>query len=196
MKVRIVVVVAASALLNYSCVQVPITPDLNDLGGFPMRIGSHWTYATYDSLSHARDTVTVTVIGRTTTPSRDTTYQCLYQHRAYADTSYTIVIGDTVKFATDNAPPVNLVFPLTVGVTWTFGSYDAAIVAIGPDTLPAGICDTTIVVEEEAVLPNDFSRYDYWIVEGVGVVQFYDQTFITVNNERRKTLWRLLSYSL
>ncbi len=196
MKTCLVAIAIASTLINWSCVTEPITPDLHDLGGFPMRIGSHWTYATYDSLSRARDTVTVTVIGMKTTPSGDTTYPCLYQHRAYADTSYTTVSGDTVVFATDNAPPVNLVFPLTVGVTWTFNSYDAAIVAIGPDTLPAGIFDTTIDVEENSRLPNDYSRYDYWIVEGVGIVQFYDQTFITVNNERRKTLWRLLSYSL
>lgn len=197
MKIGVILVAVVAVLTNFSCTPVPITPDLHALGGFPISVGSRWTYATYDSLSHERDTVTVTVTGMTSTPAGDTTYQCLYQHLAFADTGYTSISGDTVVFATDQAPPVNLIFPLTIGITWKYQSvYDVSIVAVNADSVPAGSFDQTIEVEEVSRLPNDESRYDYWIAQGVGVVQFYDATFVTVDNRRRKTMWQLLSYSL
>ena len=136
--------------------QVPITPDLHALGGFPISVGSHWTYATYDSLSQKQDTVNVTVVDRTTSPLGDTTYRCVYQHLGFTDTAFTSVNGDTVVFSTDQAPPINLVFPLVFGSTWTYGSsYDVSIVAFGPDTVPNGIYEQAIQIEEVSRIPND-----------------------------------------
>src|SRR5512142_1782415 len=93
------------------CITPQDIPQTTVQEAFPLTIGSHWTYATYDTVTSQRDTVVVTVVQSSISPSGDTTYACTYRHKLKTDTSYVRVKNDTVVFATDETPPVSFILP-------------------------------------------------------------------------------------
>lgn len=195
MKVLLIGAMIVCAGFFVGCLTPEDIPQTTVQEAFPLTIGSHWTYATYDTATSQRDTVVVTVDQSTVSSTGDTTYQCTYRHRSRTDTSYVKVKNDTVVFATDETPPVNFILPFLSVSTWKYGQqYAVAIMSIGPDTVPSGPYAETVHIQEQSLLPNDLSHYDYWIAPGVGVVEFYDRTFITVSNTIHKKSWLLLSY--
>ncbi len=161
---------------------------------FPLTVGSHWTYATYDSLSHQRDTVLVTVVSQRMSSSGDTSYVFSYRHRAFTDSSVVYAKDDTILFATDETPPVNFLLPFTSVENWQLDQSSAvSILGVGTDTVPSGRYVEAIHIQQRSLVPDDKSIYDYWIAPGFGVVQLLDQRNSIPNNVIHKTNWVLLS---
>lgn len=82
---------------------------------FPTSIGSQWKYAVYDSLAQQRDTLVVTILGRTVLPGDIPAFIWQFAYRSRIDTQYVSTLADTVRFYTssfDEWSQPNYVFPL------------------------------------------------------------------------------------
>ena len=176
------------------CLTPEVAPETTLQIEFPLTVGSHWTYATYDSVSQQRDTILVTVDSRSVGSSGDTVYRCTYRHRAFTDSSIVRVKDDTVLFATDETPPVNFLLPFTSVDHWNLDqSSTVRILGVGTETVPGGRFVEAIHIRQQSLLPNDKSIYEYWVAPGFGIVHFHDGTSLPAVNKIHKTNWVLLS---
>jgi len=186
-------------LFNSACKQITETT-IESTFDFPLSVGSTWTYATYDSVSLARDTVEVTIIG--TTPLSNGAPATLWKYK-YISRAETLVVArssDTVVFSSYTHAPV-FVFPLKVGNAWgrqyvdTFTVTSQRLISL-PSQLGAIIAYTAFIVDQQSLLPNDFSHFQYWVVPKIGIVRQFQAKFITLELTRTNTSWILLSYSI
>jgi len=176
---------------------------------FPLSIGSTWTYATYDSvwtnpgssfLSLVRDTVEVKIVGTTSLSNGIPATLWRYKYTNRAETLAVARTSDTVVFYSYTHDPM-FIFPLKVGSAWgrqyvdTFTVTSQTLISL-PSSLGAIIAYTAFTVDQQSLLPNDFSFFRYWLVPKVGIVRQVRQTFVTVASTKSKTSWELLSYSV
>ncbi len=184
----------------FSCKESVTGPSASSLD-FPLTVGSTWTYATFDSLSLARDTVVLTIVGTTTETNASSATQWRYASSGSVDTFTVARFGDTLEFNTFRLPPT-FVFPLTVGKAWKTQMIDSfevtgQMMVSLPSPLGEVIAYQATIVHQQTALPNSFVQHDYWVVPGIGIVAVYEQGFnSTVRLERTKTVWTLVSYSI
>lgn len=194
MKIVAVGAILVCVLVASGCLTPEMAPETTVEKQFPLTVGSHWMYATFDSLTQRRDTVLVTVVSQRFGATSDTLYVCRYRHRTFTDSSIIHAKDDTIVFETDETPPVDFLLPFTSVENWQFDRSSAvSILGVGTDTVPSGPYVETIHIRQQSLLPNDASVYDYWIAPGFGVVQMYDGTSPADNNTVHKTTWVLLS---
>ncbi len=195
---KIFVVLFISLLLSACKNSTETNPPEVNTASFPNKVGDEWVYSVHDSLSGSVDTLTVSIVGTTTSNGKDLTIWVRTSH-TYNDTIYVNVDKSTVNFYQDAYPNVvdhKIVFPLEVGKTWT-----------NPDQ----VSDSSIVKNKESIaVPADnfsdafriernwggFNVYGYsvtWFVENVGIVKMYRriQGFDNI-----KETWDLMSYNV
>jgi hypothetical protein len=147
------------------------------VAGFPLTVGTQWTYRVVDSLLDIVDTVEVRIDRLSdSTPSSQTWVWVYTSHRGLIsrpDRRVTLV-GDTVYMRDEDRSKsfLKIVYPLEVENTWWNGAYECAVVAESTITVPCGAFRT---YRMETVLHspclNCFLTFDHWLVRNVGIVR-------------------------
>ena len=179
--------------------EVNLPPDV--VSEFPLSVGSRWTYAVYASVSGRRDTVNVTIEQRIVAEPPKAVYLWQYQYLARTESLYVTRSRDTVRFSVSrdgSGQLVNIIFPLQVGRRWGTRYLDSTLVSARESVVvPGGSYAETFRIDQVSLLPNDLSRFQYWIEPNVGIVKIFRRVFITVDlGNNTKETWQLLWYSL
>jgi hypothetical protein len=162
---------------------------------FPNSVGSKWTYATYDSISQMRDTVEVSILGTIPLPNATLATQWQYKYSSRVDTLTVVQYSDTIEFRSYTLVPT-FIFPLQVGNGWGTQDVDTFTVAL-QDTISVPVGSfSSYRVDQQSLLPNDGSFFQYWVAPKVGIVKQFQRQFLTISPKRTKTTWILLSYSI
>ena len=170
---------------------------------FPLQVGDSWTYHIIDSLNNIIDTVSVTINNVSYLPNGTIRYLWLYKFSNKIDYLYLERKIDTLSFLPISSDGFynglsKLVLPLKVGNTWGgIGDEMGSIDSIDTVTVPAGTFDGAFMAVQSGICCNDYSRIEFWIQPGVGIVKEINSIFISVEpNSRRLEKWELLSYSV
>jgi hypothetical protein len=187
-------------LLGFSSCKETTTETTIQPFDFPLSVGSTWTFATYDSISLARDTVEVRIIGTTQVSNGMPATLWRYKYTNRVDTLIVARYSDTVVFYSHAHAPM-LLFPMKVGNAWgrqlvdTFTVASEMLVSL-PSRLGAIIAYHAFIVEQKSLLPNDYSSFEYWVVPNIGIVKMLQQDFVTVELTRTNITWTLLYNSI
>lgn len=176
-----------------------MAPEPDAINGFPLAVGSKWTYAIYDSVAMRADTVEVTIDNKIVTSLTRTVYLWRYQYRTHADSLYVVPSGDTVLFYRTSKfqyVPIMFVFPLAVGHGWRRPSADTFYVAAKESTLtPAGTFANSFRIFQQPFEGNFYGGTTYWLAPDVGMVRKRERWHVTIGDEFVDITWQLLSFS-
>ncbi len=172
----------------------------NGLDHIPLKSGSTWSYARFDSLAFMEDTVMVNIIGQVLTIYGDTLIEI-----EVVDSIISIInakmVSDTLLFIISDfgLPYVILerfVLPLKVGNKWLGKSPFDSVSVVGRETVevPAGVFHNAFRVEQQFWFFNQSNQTTYWIAPGVGIVKRDVHNFGFSENKIES--WNLLSYSI
>ena len=146
---------------------------------FPNMVGDKWIYAVYDSLNNSTDTLTVEIVGTTTSINDKSLKIWLFKSRTFNDSMFVNAGKDTVYFYEDsyaNFVDHKLVFPLEVNNSWinTDQQFDSTVVkGIESVTVPSDTYPDAYRLER---FWSSFNVYGYsvtWFVNNVGIVKMY-----------------------
>jgi hypothetical protein len=206
MKTSASILVTVSSFILWTCKDSTIAPLPETVNGFPLTVGSKWTYAVHDSVairdsvSVNSDTVEVTIDKKILTSSARTAYLWRYQFKMRDDTLYVVHSGDTVLFYPSSDfqyPLIMFIFPLQVGHAWrqpNLGTFH--VVAKESVSAPAGTFANSYRVYQQPITPHHVDgEITYWLVPEMGIVRKQEQWLDTFNLERKNTTWKLMSYS-
>ena|SRR2546426_1871849 len=171
-----------------SCVDMRETFRMNVDSEFPLRVGSKWTYAHFDSLSGVADTLTVSIASER--DMNDGSYEYIWRFRTSTRTVSCPVIlgGTTVEFPRtpfENTERTKFYFPLK-----DLNVPQHKIV------VPAGSFQNSFLIRQISHRPNTQNLFQYWISSGVGFVKISTKIFDTISGQRVVATWELASYTI
>ncbi len=169
---------------------------------FPLREGSTWVYALYDSVSELRDTLTARIVKVTETRDGSRSVWLLkYLH--HTDTAFVDRSGDTLRFRHFEPDPfennLTFEFPLDPGKVWSdqLGRTYSVISVDDVSWGRAGRGTRTHIMSHLGDI-GDAGHIDVWFEPRVGIVRFQNFHFV-VNSDIAPTMnqnWTLLTYTI
>jgi hypothetical protein len=159
---------------------------------FPNTIGSQWTYAVFDSLTHQPDTLVATIVGQTVLANNmaATVWRMAYSN--LTDSQYVELANDTMTVYYRRERTL-FVFPFQVGSMW-IGSFlrdSNSVVHRGQITVPAGSFASGFQIREKWSFPQDSGEAVTWMVPRVGIVDLRRKQYGFQN-----LTWRLIGYTI
>ncbi len=176
---------------------------LDTTNDFPLQVGDRWTYHVIDSIKNINDTVTVKINNVKYLPNGTIRYIWLFKFTDKIDSLYLERKIDTLSFL-----PISLngfynglsklVLPIKVGSTWGgIGDEAGSVASIDTVIVQGGTFYNAFRIVQSGFCCNDYSRIQFWIQPGVGIVKEINSIFISEEpNSRRLENWELLSYSV
>jgi len=166
---------------------------------FPTGIGSTWTYAIVDTVTNARDTVTVTIARAEIWPDGTLSYMWRYTRQSSADSQSVTFERDTARFYDYRYAEYvtrQYVFPLKVDNSWATGWRDTSrVVSQGTVTLPGGLSVTAFRIQRLYQGFNYDLSEDEWFSPGVGML-ILSRSEKSFGSRFFGGRWDLLSYSI
>ncbi len=168
---------------------------------FPLRSGSTWVYALYDSVSQLRDTLTARIVKVTETKDGARSVWLL-KYLQHTDTAFVDRSGDTLRFRhfhpdlfKDN---LSLEFPLDPGKVWSDElARTYSVISIDTVSWGGGARGESAHVEIHYGDVGDSGHTDFWIEPRVGIVRFLIFLFVVDSDisPRMNQSWTLLTYT-
>jgi len=171
----------------------------NGLDHIPLKSGSTWSYARFDSLAFMEDTVIVNVLKQVISIHGDIGIE-IEIIDTLVSKLLAVTVNDTLFFVNDLEPPntvyVRFVLPLKVGNSWLGSNLLDSMWVAGRETVevPAGVFHNAFRVEQQFWFFNQSNQTTYWIAPGVGIVKRDVHNFGF--SENKIETWNLLSYSI
>ncbi len=165
----------------------------------PLKSGSTWSYARFDSLAVVEDTVIVNVLKQVISIHGDIGIE-IEIIDTLVSKLLAVTVNDTLFFVNDLEPPntvyVRFVLPLKVGNSWLGSNLLDSMWVAGRETVevPAGVFHNAFRVEQQFWFFNQSNQTTYWIAPGVGIVKKNIHNFGFSENKIES--WNLLSYSI
>jgi hypothetical protein len=178
---------------------------------FPNKVGDEWTYKVTDSAFTLQNfsvatqyTMNISIIDSVQLPGGITAMVWVYAAPGLADTNYVFQKADTVFFAANTLPAINIIrqyiVPLQLHNSWKYTSHSVHNVTV--DTQSHIIVgpyefDNAFHIQGYPGRPDEIFNLEEWLADDAGVVKRYFNNVHSTNNPYEHiTSWSLLSYHL
>lgn len=185
---------------------------------FPNAVGAWWEYQRFDSLTSTVDTIRVEITDTTTLPNGELAKIWVSTVAgAIIDTVHVSIVtsaaGDSVKIydlAVFTTPQMLYALPFEVGATWVNVEaasnncqYDFTVMGVETVETPLAVYPTAFSVWRADMTNNCFAVSDYfvrrrvWLVDGLGMVQYWRYTNdIQTPSPRSNETWTLIDFDV
>jgi hypothetical protein len=175
-------------------------PETVNAANLPLSVGSTWTYAIYDSIGNAADTVRITVADSAALSNDSPALLLQYAYAHSRDEHYLATYGDSVfVYHSPDIGSLSMIYvlPFAPGRQWT--SYPPAsmkVRAMERVAVPAGSYERAFRLEHHPFIGNFYGGTTFWFVPHVGLVRMRRAWIDTMGGDRVNTVWELLEYRL
>jgi hypothetical protein len=187
----------------------------SSISNFPVTQNSSWTYVVNDTVFSFQQAgialqynMVVTVAGNKQLPGGINAAILVYTYPDYpgaiADTNFVFQQADTIFFAANILPVINIVrryvVPFHLQQSWKYTDNSVHDVIVDSQyTVSAGPYEFNSAFHLQGYpgRPDEIFGLEEWIADGVGVVKRYFNNVQTTNNPYRHiTMWSLINYHI
>jgi hypothetical protein len=198
-------------LFAWGCKKNHIDSTQNTTAIFPNTVGNSWVYKVNDSAFTTQNftaasqyNITIAVTGSIQLPGGINANVWVYNYPGFTDTNYVFQKGDTISFAANTLPNINIVrqyiIPLQLHHSWKYTSNSIHQVTVdsqyhiivGPYNF-----DNAFHIQGYPGRPDEMFDVEEWLVDNVGVVKrYFNNVHFTNNSYEHIISWSLVSYHI
>lgn len=182
---------------------------------FPNKVGDTWVYLVNDTsyvLSNAATisqyNMTIAVIDSVQLPGAIKANRWVYTYPGGTDTNYVYQHGDTISFAANALPSLNItrqyIIPLRLHNSWQYvvsnfvgQLHNVTVDSVANISVGENHFENAYALHGIPGVPDNFFNVEEWIADYVGVVKrYFNNRGYTIGPNQHKTSWSLVSYHL